>query len=122
MGDHCSRPPHSCQDFLSTLLQLGLRPGDTLLPPVQLLLLLLLLLLDLLLLLLPAPPSLQEGHVQVPEVAAAVLGLGALHELRVEGEVVADAVLPLVVRDREERETGAARKEDEREQDREKTR
>ena len=41
-----------------------------------------------------------EGLVQVPQVAGAVRGLLSLDKLRVEREVVSDAVLPLLVRGR----------------------
>ena len=43
---------------------------------------------------------LPEVVVEVPEVARPVLGLLPLHELRVERQVVPDAVLPLLVRGR----------------------
>lgn len=43
---------------------------------------------------------LPEVVVEVPEVARPVLRLLSLHELRVEGQVVPDAVLPLLVRGR----------------------
>ena len=45
----------------------------------------------------------------MPEVACVLLGLHPLDKLRVEAEVVPDAVLPTVVRGREEREIGAGK-------------
>ena len=54
-----------------------------------------------------ASPLLNEHHVKVPEVASVLLGLHPLHKLGIEAEVVSDAVLPTLVRCREEREVGA---------------
>ena len=112
---------NSGQDLKSTTLQVSLRAldrarGQPLHRP-PLLLLLLLLPLSLLLLLhhdlghplVPASPLLNEQHVKVPEVASVLLGFHPLHKLRIEAEVVPDAVLPTVVRRREEREVGAGK-------------
>ena len=112
---------HSGQDLKSTALQVCLRALDRGGQPLHrppLLFLLLLLPLSLLLLLLhhdlghtlvPASSLLNEHHVKVPEVARVLLGLHPLDKLRVEAEVVPDAVLPTVIRGREEWEIGAGK-------------
>ena len=109
---------HSGQDLKSTALQVCLRDrgGQPLHRPSFLLFLFLLPFSLLLLLLLhhdlghplvTAFSLLNEHHVKVPEVACVLLGLHPLDKLRVEAEVVPDAVLPTVVRGREEWEVGA---------------
>ena len=112
-------PFHSSQDLKSTALQVGLRaanragqPGP---PLILLLVIILLLILPLVLLhhglrdtLETASSLLNEHHVKVPEVSSVLLGLHSLDKLGVEAEVVSDAVLPTVVRCREEREVGAS--------------
>ena len=110
---------HSSQDFKSAALQVCLRAGvgqPLHGPPVRGVLHLVHLLLLLVFLHLhlhhldPAPPLLKQVHVQVPEVAGVLLALHPLDELWVEAQVVSDAVLPTVVRRREEREVCAEEK------------